>query len=429
MGLVAVHERLRSTFDSAVTLVSTLLIFAGTSLIWSMTHEGDALETSAFAVVAIVLLLTARERSPRLPPVLGWTLAAIAPLLLSLLFRGASTNGSSPSSGVNGLSLLFSSTTGLLSLTPIVYIALVGAIVRLARERAEAVAIVTLALWVVVQGSLLPPGTASGPFRHGLTPALALLAPGLAYLVAAARAHPWLAVTPLVAGAIAWNYWMMVQYTVGTLPKDSPVSFAGLVRQQAEMLTRRPYVYPFAFPGNLWFAWRERMPAERFELLAFEPRRDTLDLPMDRGVERFLLEGWEVSAGEGGAPPQWIRERRASLAVPLALPSDRDIDLVITARARLEEPAVNASMTVEINGREVGRFVVPPTAPLEIPVKVPAGDVGRIWRAGYNRLTFVSHGVQRVDPTDSRPPGPIATRSGDRAWPVAIYRVRIVPAS
>ena len=103
------------------------------------------------------------------------------------------------------------------------------------------------------------------------------------------------------------------------------------------------------------------------------------------------------------------------------------MDVTISARTRLEEPAVNAVIGLEINGREIARFVVPPTAPADFTTRVASDVVGRVWRAGYNRLTFVSHGVERVDPSDTRPPGPLGRRLKDRPWPVAIYRVRITP--
>ena len=80
--------------------------------------------------------------------------------------------------------------------------------------------------------------------------ALAVVAPGLATVIEFARARPLVAALPLIAGAVLWNYWLMVQYTVGLLPKDEPVSFAAMVRQQADVHTRSPYVYPFAYAGK-----------------------------------------------------------------------------------------------------------------------------------------------------------------------------------
>jgi hypothetical protein len=204
------------------------------------------------------------------------------------------------------------------------------------------------------------------------------------------------------------------------------VSFASMVRQQMAVQTRSPYVYPFALPASAWFAWREGVPIERFEQLAFEPRLTTIDQPMDRRVERFLLDGWEPGADESG--PHWIRDPRASLTLPFDPPPSGAVDLTINARTRLEEPAVNATIALEVNGHEIARFVVPPTAPADFTTRVSADHVGRVWRAGYNRLTFVSYGVERADPSDTRPPGPLGRRSKDRPWPVAIYRVRITPA-
>ena len=110
-------------------------------------------------------------------------------------------------------------------------------------------------------------------------------------------------------------------------------------------------------------------------------------------------------------------------------PVGRGLDVVVTARARLEEPAVTATIGLEVNGQEIGRFVAPPTAPVDLAVRVPVEAVGRTWRAGYNRLTFVSYGIERVDTSDTRPPGPIGSRPKGRPWPVAIYRVRITPSS
>jgi hypothetical protein len=286
---------------------------------------------------------------------------------------------------------------------------------------------IAVLVWWIVANALAPATGSDGPAGHGLTPALALLAPGLAFLIDRARSRPMMAVAPLVAAALLWNYWLMVQYTVGTLPKDAPVRFADMVQQQAEVHTRNPYVYVFAFPANAWFAWREGVPADRYEILSAEPRLPAIDLAMDRQADRFLLEGWDAPGPGAAGPVHWIGERRATVAVPLQLPSDRPIRVSVTARARLEEPAVNADLGLEINGLEVGRFVAPAAAPSEVHLTIPAAAVGRIFRAGYNRLTLVSYGVHRANPADQREPGPIGSRTGSRAWPVAISRIRIAP--
>ena len=101
----------------------------------------------------------------------------------------------------------------------------------------------------------------------------------------------------------------------------------------------------------------------------------------------------------------------------------------MTARARLEEPPVEVALGLELNQRDIGHFTVPASAPTEIRASIPANAVGRIARAGYNRLTFVSNGVRRVSGVDLAPGEPLRGRSGNRVWPIAIYRIRITPAS
>jgi len=329
----------------------------------------------------------------------------------------------------NWLSNLFSASHGFLSLTPVAYIAVLGTIAYLRRNAfCAAAALVTLTAWVAVNASAVALSSGDAAFRHGLTAALAVLAPGLAYVIDAARRRPLAAIAPLAGFALAWNYWLMVQYTVGALPKDEPVLFATMVRQQADMHTRSPYLYPFAFPASVWFALREGVPAERFDLLADEPQTSSIDLVMDRRADRFLLEGWDAPGADAGGPVHWIGQPRATVVLPLDVPGGRDVVVSVLARTRLEQPAVEADLGLEINGHEIGRFVVPAAAPSDAQITVPAADVGRILRAGYNRVTFVSYGVRRVDPADRRPPGPLASRPGNRAWPVAIYRIRLTAA-
>jgi hypothetical protein len=417
LGLLLLHERLRREVTPLSALISTCLVYLGTSLFWSMTQTGGLPDTATFAAVSAALVAQARWPTATARGTVVWAVLAGVPLAAHAILprEAAPVAWDRP---------LFSSTHGVLALTPVVYLALAGTIARLRRDRVWTLAaLITLAVWVAT-AAIDPVEGAVGRFGHGLTAAMALLAPGLAVLVERARQHPWPAIAIAVVAALAWNYWLMVQYTAGMVPKDAPVSFSVLVRQQADVQTRSPYHYPFAFPANLWFAWREGLPADRYELLAFEPRRPALDLVLTRDAARFLIEGWEPPAADSRDSPVWTRDRRAILAVPLALPAGRDIEIAIAARARLDDPPVTASLGIEVNEHEVGRVTVPPAAVTEVRLLVGT-EVGAPFRAGYNRLALVSYGVARVDPSDQRPPGPMAQRLGDRPWPVAVHRIRI----
>jgi hypothetical protein len=404
-GLLALYQRLRAEFGGAPSLLVVALIGGATHLFWSMTR-GAVVETGVFGAVSALVWLGHRSAARRARHGAIW-ISIIALPLLTAAIVGRARDGL--------VHTLFSSAVGWLSLTPVVYIGLLGDVAYVRRNPVASLgAIVAVITWAAVGAPM--------------TGTPAVLAAGLAFLIASARTRPLAAVVPLVLLALLWNYWLMVQYTVGLLPKDAPVSFAAMVRQQADVHTSAPYIYPFSFPANLWFAWREGVPADRYDLLADEPKRRSIDLTMDANAARFLLEGWDAPGVDVQRPVHWIGETRATLAVPLDVPAD-GVSVAITARARLEEPAVNADMSLEINGHEIGRFVVPATAPATIRLDVPAATVGRVFRAGYNRVTIVSHGVHRVDPTDQRPPGQLGSRTGNRAWPVAIYRIQISPAS
>ena len=425
-GLVAIHERVRAEFPRSVALLTTLAIFAGTTLFWSMTRISSFVDVAAFGLVSALLYLADRLRMGR---AVVWSLVAVTPFILRYV---AGESGAEPTVPLSSAasSSLFSATHGFLSLSPAVYLASIGLLASVRRHPARtAGSLAILVVWMIGNSLLAGPATAEGPAAHRLTPALALLAPGLADLIQQARMRPLAALIPLVVAGLAWNYWLMVQYTVGTIPKDAPIDFGEMVRQQAEVHTGRPYVYPFAFPANAWFAWREGVPADRYELLAWEPRREVVELAFDRSVDRFLLGGWEARGSQEGEPVRWIGDRRASLVVPLAPSLDRAIAISMMLRARLETPPVNANLGLEINGREIGRFSAPSAVATEVRLVIPPEAVGATFREGYNRLTFVSYGVQGADGGDQRPSDPPASRSGSRAWPVAIYRIRIAPAS
>jgi hypothetical protein len=239
-----------------------------------------------------------------------------------------------------------------------------------------------------------------------LVPALGLLAPGLAVIVDWARRRPLVAAAPLVAGAIVWNYWLMVQYTVGTIPKDAPVSFAAMVRQQADVHTRTPYVYPFAFPGNLVSAWRDGVPLTRVDALSIEPRRSFFDITFDRGADRFLLDGWGPVGSTSAGPFRPLAAERATMVFPLEH-VQQDLDVRVLASARGDAASGGTELDVYINGHAIGRLQVSASGPSDGHLRIPASNVGRVLRTGYNRLSIVT----------------------SAAATAAIHRVRIAPSA
>lgn len=322
------------------------------------------------------------------------------------------------------LDTLFSSWHGLFSWTPVVYVAAVGTVLFVRREwrwAVSALLVLVLTAWVNGATQDWAGGWSFGGRRF--TSVLVLLAPGLALVLDGVRRRPWLAITPLVLAALGWNQWLMGQYASGMLPKDEPTSFARLVRQQGDVATRAPFLYPFAFPANVWFAWRHDLPVDKYDVLSPERAGPTFETRFDRTVEKYLLDGWEAPTGDEWGSAWWIRDTPAVMAVPVSVPAGR-VRITVTARTRLDEPVVQAAIAVDVNGVQVGQFAAGVPAPSTASMTVPAEIAARVMRRGFNRVAFRSLGVSRVDPTDPRPPGPLARRR-DAAWPVAFYDLRI----
>jgi hypothetical protein len=321
---------------------------------------------------------------------------------------------------------LFSSWHGFLSWSPVAYVAVLGTMAYARREWRWAVsALVILLLTAWVNGSTQDwaGGWSFGGRRF--TSALVMLAPGLAMAIEFAVRRPLVAVAPVVAAALWWNYLLMVQYTANLLPKDEAVGFGRIVRQQAELHTRPPYWYAFAFPANVWFAWREGLPVDKYDVLSPETPRGSIDLVFDRTVEKYLLDGWDAPGGDDWGPCWWIGGSPATMAVPLA-PEPGPLVVTVRSRTRFEEPPVQASLALEVNGHEVGRFDAGVPGASTSTIGVPADVAARVFRDGFNRVSFRSLGVTPLDP--GAPAAEPNARRRDAVWPVAIYELQIAPA-
>ena len=372
VGVVAVYHRLRTRFDRAESALVTALVLGATPL-FGAALTSSLVDTTVFAAVAVACLAATRLAIRRGASTAIWIALLVAPAVVVMIAQR-------PRVGV--LDALFSPASGLLSLTPVVYIAVIGMAAYGRHEVAPALAtLAALVIWPWVGAPLL-----------GI---VALTAPGLAAVVNWACRKPLLAVAPLVVFAFAWNYWLMVQYTAGMIPKDAPVSFATLVRQQADVHTRAPYVYPFAFPANVYFAWREGVPIARYDALAVEPRRDSIDMVFDRAADRFLLDGWGPLTSSASGVARGLNSDRATLVFRLAA-ADRNVGVRIIGEARHGPSATPLEMTVLVNDVVVGRIDAAPGEPFDRQITMPRAVVGATLRAGYNRLTIVTHGSARV---------------------------------
>jgi hypothetical protein len=442
-GLLVVHFRVRREFARGVAFAASLLLLLGTPLVWYMVYEPSMTHAASFGFVAVFVIaaerwaaagITARQ-SLMLGALLGLAFmtrpqeAVFALFPATLLLAGSGPMGSRlraaarlagwaflgtlPSlllqtvhtstllrhepfvlAGEGGYlhvldsrwaGTLWSSWHGFFAWTPIAYIAFVAMFFYAARNRRWAVAAVLIVIvmaWVNGATSDWAGGWSFGGRRF--TSVLVLLAPGLALLVHGLTRRPMVALGVGAACVIAWNQLLIAQYRSGSLTPGTAVTFGQIVRQQAALVTESPFFYPFAFPANAWFAWRNGLPIDRYDLLGPEPLVSTAEVSMSAASGKFLLEGWGARASDPFGELRWIDAGRADLVLPLNIARDRNAVIAIHARTRLLEPPQSATLAVLINGLEIGALTPDTREPTVATFAVPAGTLIR----GFNRFSL-----------------------------------------
>jgi hypothetical protein len=461
-GLLVVHQMLRREFGRAPAVAATLLLLGATSLFWYLVYEPGMTHAVSFGFVALFVAAAAnldprsasarqlavvgfllglafitrpqeavfvmlpalavlgldatpRERFDAARRYAGWAFVGFVPLLVLQLLHYlvlASRERLALVGGEEGFltpfdshwsATLFSSWHGFFSWTPVAYVAFVTTLAYGRRRWTWAAATATIVFamaWINGATPDLGAGWSFGGRRF--VSCLVLLAPGLALLAQTLIQRPMIPVGAMTALALGWNALLMEQYRSGLLSPDRQVTFERITEQQANVYTRAPYFYPFAFPANAIFSWRTGLPVDAYDLLGPERLRPAADLKLEGSAGRFLLEGWGTPTGDDSGSAWWTAAPQATLVLPLRLPEFSPVRIDVRARARLAEPPLRVPVTVVVNGHSIGTFTPEAASP-----SVGTFETApHVWVEGFNRVTFVTS-----DPT----------------WPVAIYQVKVTP--
>ncbi len=461
LGLLVVHHRLREEFGRGIAFTATLLLFAATPLVWYMVYEPSMTHAVSFGFVALFVVGAARwtsvtittRQSALLGALVGAAflsrpqeaLFALFPAILLLASRApgrgrlAAANrlalwgfiGALPFLIVQGIhsailfsrerftlvgadgyldffnsrwdDTLWSSWHGFLSWSPIAYVALLGTIAYLRRRARWAIAALLIVfLMAYVNGSTADWAAGWSFGGRRFTSCLVILAPGLALVIQYLTRRPMVGIGLVAAAMIAWNQLLLLQYSTGMTPAGEPVSFGRLVRQQAVLVTRPPFFYPFAFPANAWFAWRTGLPIDRYDLLAPELLPPSIDVVFDPSVGKFLIDGWGPRASDQWGELRWMDRDRAELVLPLDVEPGTPVTIETQGRTRLLDPPVRAKVAMSINGQSIGTLDPDTQQPSTTALRLPPGS--DVLKRGFNRLVL------------EKPNG---------TPPVAIYRIAI----
>ena len=326
--------------------------------------------------------------------------------------------------------VLFSSRHGLLAWSPIVWAALIGTVFYARRNpRWGWPALIAFAVLVWVNGSAhdWAGGWAFGGRRF--VSLLGALAPGLALALAWMRRRTLVVLAPVMVICIGWNVVLMADYHDGRIPRDETFQWADALGPRFDALARPPLFYPFSFPANVWFSWREGLPAARYDLLGSEPLRREMYLPLNDWGSRFLLDGWRNGAGDEFGSRHYLVEPSGSLVIPLDVRPDAAFGIDLEARAEGEPRGASTRLELAVNNRSFGEL------PLEIGAATPSRRVfvapagAKVWRRGTTALLFRGRPAPRPrrasSSTHSEPVRPPAVRAGSATERTSGPRLRL----
>jgi len=291
---------------------------------------------------------------------------------------------------------LFSSWSGLLWWSPILWLAILGSLRPRTGGAAEAVVPVLIVAAAV--GAVTMDG---GPYRGArFAPMLPLLALGLGRALDAIRGvalrHPLLPIGAGIAALVAWNALLMGQYRDGRIPRDDTVAFARVARNAAATVSATLGT-PTAWPANWVYAARHGVSPRRYDLLGGvdlfgrvppgAPVRSeragtaaTIDvghLPTDEAV---LRGGWSVRHSCGTEVCRAV-EGAAEIVVPMR--EIRDVDVTLVAEGE-------GTITMAVNGVPVLAAPLAGAQPHSVRV------AGARFRRGLNSIVIGAPGARAL---------------------------------
>jgi hypothetical protein len=283
--------------------------------------------------------------------------------------------------------ILWSSRNGLLSWSPILYVAAVGLVIFAAAQPSIGVPSLIAVVAMTYFNAAIQDWWGSDGFGgrrfDGTIPMFCLGAASfIVYAAALARRHPLRVLTAGASLLVLWNLTLMSAANEGVFRIGTTVSYGDTFAAQGRAF-HRWFGNPFSYPASILFALRNRVPPASYDLLRTnrflsDPLRPygRVDIGADDG---WLLEdGWHGAERDGPITFRWAASP-AVLMIPL------DHAAALTVQVRLHSfgfpNAPAQALTIELNGRTFGPVPVHDGwETLEFATDRDA------WRSGVNRL-------------------------------------------
>ena len=314
--------------------------------------------------------------------------------------------------------ILWSSRNGLLSTSPILYLAALGllalALVRPALGAAPLHAVVLMTYFNACIQDWSGSAGFGGRRFDGTLPFFGL---GLAQLLVSAvgfvRRFPAAAISAVGVVLILWNVSLMSVANSGSIRIGEAASFGDVLAAQTRVL-HRWFGNPFTYPASLAFAIRNGVAPAHYDLLSGnrflgDPTRPYGRIDIGGADEWLIDDGWHLPEQEGSTSFRWASER-AVVLVPLDHADDLQVQVRLHSFGYSGAP--EQRLTVIVNGRSQSPIPISP-AWHTVELFAPRDS----WRAGVNTLALEFSWARR--------PFEVGLGADSRALAAAVDFVRI----
>jgi hypothetical protein len=285
--------------------------------------------------------------------------------------------------------ILWSSRNGLLSTSPVLYLAAIGLVIFAANQPALGIPMVVAAAAMVYFNASIQDWWGSDGFGmrrfDGLIPMFTLgLAAVTLRLMALVKRFPAAAAAAAFTTLLAYNLTLMSAAQDGHVRLGEAVSFGDAGAAQARAL-HRWIGMPSTYPASLLFAWKGDVSPADYDLLSpnrmlGDPLRPYGRIDVGLGDETLIEDGWYAAERDGNDTFRW-----ASARATLKLPLDHAAHLKVQIRLRAFSPpgAPQQQVAIVVNGR---RFA--PVACGSDWQTIEFATAEGAWHGGVNRVAL-----------------------------------------
>ena len=285
------------------------------------------------------------------------------------------------------IDILWSSRNGLLSWSPILYVAAIGLVMFAVAQPATGIPLLIALAAMAYFNATIQDWWGSDGFGgrrfDGTIPMFCLgVAAFIRYAVSLTQRHPLRVVTAGAALLVIWNLTLMSAANDGAFRIGTTVSYGDTFAAQGRAF-HQWFGNPFSYPASLLFALRNRVSPAAYDLLRTnrflsDPLRPygRVDIGTDDG---WLIEdGWHGAEHDGPITFRW-----ASSPAVLMIPLDHAAALTVQIRLHAFgfPSAPGQTLSLEVNGHTYGPVPLRDSwDTLEFATSADA------WRGGVNRV-------------------------------------------